>query len=77
MTNKVLDVNSDCHELIEAYQGYYEDAIESVEDKRAWAVRKILADSPKERLHVYLEWNGILGYTESIYKVAASAMIAI
>lgn len=31
---------------------------------------QIIVDSPKERLERYLEWNGIQGYTSSIYEIA-------
>jgi hypothetical protein len=30
----------------------------------------ILDASPKERLSVYLRWNGIFGYTETIFAIA-------
>lgn len=35
-----------------------------------WIEHKIVTDDPKTRLQIYLEWNGILGYTDSIYDIA-------
>jgi len=59
--------------LIEAYKGYYENNFEhgigGVPDL-TWVREKIANDLPKEHLRVYLEWNGILGWTEQIYNVA-------
>lgn len=31
---------------------------------------RIINDSPGQRLAVYLEWHGIIGYTETIYSIA-------
>lgn len=31
---------------------------------------QIIVDTPKERLAIYLEWNGILGYSDSIFDIA-------
>lgn len=42
--------------LIEAYKGVYED--------------ELLADSPQERLATYLQWGGIIGFTETIWAIA-------
>lgn len=30
----------------------------------------IICATPEERLRVYLEWNGILGFTQTIYSIA-------
>lgn len=38
--------------------------------RRNRAIEEIVAATPLERLEVYLEWNGILGYSEMIYYVA-------
>lgn len=69
--------------LEEAYLGYYEDEMaadltvpmEEPEHAKAWVLNKISLDTPKERLRVYLEWNGILGYSEVIYAVATGKML--
>ena len=72
------------NDLIEAYKGYYEDDREALRLAKEhfkvdiitdaqfgeWIVYKILTDSHKERLERYLEWNGIQGYTNSIYEIA-------
>lgn len=34
-----------------------------------WIARKIKSHSPKERLEVYLTWNGIIGYTNRIWSI--------
>lgn len=70
--------------LVEAYNGYYEDervveqddgSLKNVseftkEEWTTWLHWKIIRDSPKERLERYLEWNGISGYTNTIYDIA-------
>lgn len=72
------------NDLIEAYKGYYEkESIlpwtnaeagyvlmgpDAAIDK--WVREKIESDSPKERLAIYLEWNGILGYTNRIWELS-------
>lgn len=60
------------NDLIEAYEGYYEDECTPTgELPNAEAVlNRILSHSPKERLEVYLEWNGILGYTDRIWEIS-------
>lgn len=35
-----------------------------------YATRAILADSPRKHLEVYLQWNGILGYSGTIWDLA-------
>lgn len=42
--------------------------------QKEWAIKKIRSHSPKERLEVYLEWNGILGYTSRIYELATGEL---
>jgi hypothetical protein len=74
------------NDLIEAYVGYYEDewleefhnevagANVADEEWKTWsrnrAIQKIVNHTPKRRLEVYLEWNGILGYIGRIYELA-------
>lgn len=65
------------HYLIEAYEGYYEDemakdlthVIEEPEHSREWVLRKMWNHTSKERLEIYLHWNGIIGWTDQILKV--------
>ena len=72
--------------LIEAYKGYYEDEWQDEFSRspdgagnfamtyQQWLTKKteetIKADTPKRRLEIYLEWNGILGYTEIIWDLS-------
>lgn len=66
------------NDLVEAYEGFYEDEMandltvpmEEPEDTRAWVEAKIRGHSARERLEVYLEWNGILGYTGRIWDIS-------
>lgn len=64
------------NDLIEAYKGYYEDEWrptqdpQNQEDYDTWVRARIATDTPKERLGVYLEWNGIFGYTNRIWKIS-------
>lgn len=74
------------NDLIEAYVGHYEDEWmaelyeevggQNVEEDahEAWmkarATREIINHTPKRRLEIYLEWNGILGYGSRIFEVA-------
>lgn len=67
------------NDLIEAYKGYYEDEwallISQEESFVLERIREtILHDTPKKRLEVYLEWNGILGYTNRIYELATGEL---
>lgn len=70
------------NDLMEAYRGYYEDEMaadltspmEEPEHEIAWCKAKIMSDSPKERLQVYLHWNGIIGYTYRIYEIATGEL---
>lgn len=55
--------------LVEAFKGYYD--LEGDEPERA-AIGIIQSADHKERLRVYLEWNGILGYTESVFDIATN-----
>lgn len=62
------------NDLIEAYKGYYEDELEQVVPwtdaaVNSWVIDKIRSHTPKERLEVYLEWNGILGYSSRIWEI--------
>lgn len=72
-------------DLIEAYMGVYEDDLlrahrvtfassPEVQDFNQWAEGKvpamIRAETPKERLDTYLQWNGILGFTSAIFAIA-------
>lgn len=73
-------MNKICNDLIEAYKGYYEDEIirdynqqqpiEMAGWESHWVANKIQSHSPKERLEVYLEWNGILGWTNRIWEIS-------
>lgn len=68
------------NDLIEAYKGYYENEWHPTEDPQnqkdydVYVRNRIEADSPKERLEVYLEWNGILGYTNRIFELATGEL---
>lgn len=63
--------------LIEAYEGYYEDEMardltspmEEPEHVREWVLTRIYNHNPRERLAIYLEWNGILGWTNQIIHI--------
>jgi len=35
-----------------------------------WVEEAIRTATPKERLAIYLEWNGILGWTEMIWSIS-------
>lgn len=75
--SKTLDLETECHDLIEAYEGFYEEILEDEDDAANWVRRKILDDSPKERMRIYCEWNGIINYHDRIYLYATSGIIAI
>lgn len=49
--------------LIEAYVGFYE-----LTPERAEAMLR--AHDRKQRLAVYLVWNGIIGWADSIWQIA-------
>lgn len=52
--------------LIEAYQGYHEVSREKA--------KMMIADASKdERLEVYLEWNGIIGWSRQILSILEAA----
>lgn len=58
--------------LLEAYLGFYETELSHIssEEKRIKEARRLMtAHSRKERLAVFLTWNGIIGYTESICRI--------
>lgn len=79
MSKTVIKISND---LIEAYEGYYEDEMaadltspmEEPEDARNWAINKIISHTPKERLEIYLEWNGIIGYADRTYQIATGEL---
>ena len=71
------------NDLIEAYKGFYEDELNiyghaksqesgmSAETHIDLKVQiMIKSHTPKERLEVYLMWNGILGYTNTIWEIS-------
>jgi len=70
------------NDLIEAYKGYYEDELERDHSREwpngpvtletytfNWVDVKIRSHTSKERLEVYLHWNGIIGYTNRIWEI--------
>lgn len=70
------------NDLIEAYKGYYEDewmyeqgeyqVDPTIPDE--WVIEKIMCHTPKQRLEVYLEWNGLIGYYSRIYELATGEL---
>lgn len=62
------------NDLMAAYGGTYEreDYPEAWTDEqyRQAIADKIKSHTPKERLAVYLNWNGIIGYTGRIWEIA-------
>lgn len=56
--------------LINAYQGYYDHLENS--DKEEKIKSLIRTHNPKERLAVYLVWNGIINHTEEIFTIATT-----
>lgn len=56
------------NDLIEAYVGMFGDKEDRNYDART-PEEHIMSHSPKERLEVYLEWNGILGYSSRIWEI--------
>lgn len=69
------------NDLVEVYRGFYENEIALAYRGRGlinnwkafemdWIERKIGSHSNEERLGVYLEWNGIIGYDSAIYDIA-------
>lgn len=59
--------------------GYYEDdwtyehgeySTNPKKDLMNWCQEKIQKDTIEERLNVFLEWNGIIGYTGMIYSIS-------
>lgn len=54
--------------------GEFPDSVLSFESwLMLWINRKIVADSPMERLRVYLHWNGIHGYDGAIFAIATGS----
>lgn len=72
--------------LIEAYMGAYEDDLaydcekefEGKEadqhEKQGWVrekiIEKIISHTPEQRLEMYCNWNGIIGYHNYLYRIA-------
>lgn len=67
--------------LMNAYKGKYEDEIiaewnGALDDdggrafEHDWVIQKIGSHSNLERLEVYCEWNGIIGYASTLYHMA-------
>lgn len=54
--------------LIEAYMGHFEI-------EREDAIKRILWDSCYKRLEVYTMWNGIIGFTDDLYRIATQATL--
>lgn len=70
MTKKDLFSN----DLIEAFRGYYESEWALLKDQSEENIRfhiemTIAMKTCKERLEIYLEWNGIIGYTSRIWEI--------
>lgn len=59
-----------CNDLIEAYKGVHEDELMGSVVDTETAIEMIKSDSPKKRLEIYLQWNGILGYTNRIWEIS-------
>lgn len=83
MANQYRDLRKVISEdLIEAYSGVYEDEMasdltvlmEEPEHETEWVVSKILSDTPQRRLEVYMEWNGIIGYSDRAYELATGQL---
>lgn len=85
MDTPVFKIRND---LIEAYKGYYEDERTVVqndgsfkqvidftkEEWEIWITWRILTDQPAERLERYCEWNGILGYSTTLFDIATGKL---
>ena len=55
------------HYLIEAYLGRHE--LDDTPEARAEVVEEIRSHATHERLKVFLEWEGIIGYTDQILAI--------
>lgn len=56
------------HCLYEAYEGYYKDEMAGdPEDTREWIIDKIAGHNPRERLSIYLRWNGVTNWDQQIF----------
>ncbi len=67
MTQNVLKFSND---LLQAYVGIYD-----LEESPYVEIQiRILKDTPEQRLEVYLEWNGILGYTQRILHITKGGL---
>lgn len=73
--------------LFEAYRNYYEEELKIEYDRTEYTeapdkfinrrVRQIILEhTPKQRLEVYLEWEGIMGWTETVYNLAIGNIYA-
>lgn len=69
MSTPVFKIRND---LIEAYKGIFEDRMEYPDDNAVHM--HILNSTPLERLEVYCEWNGIIGYASSLYDIATGKL---
>lgn len=64
------------NDLVQAYEGRFphEDYPHmSEEEWKAEIGRMIIDHDAKQRLEVYLEWNGILGYSNRIFELATGS----
>lgn len=58
------------------YEGFKTHAADNeMVPYKEWSYKRaekvIRAHTPKQRLAIYLEWNGILGYTETIWDISS------
>lgn len=80
MSDQIFKFRND---LIEAYKGHYEGKLVGLPDGSykgtsqfseqeliEWVQWQIIEHSAKERLEIYLEWEGIIGFTNGIYDIA-------
>ena len=68
-----MKIHKNIHnDLIKAYEGYYDDSLKKELEYEGYkdVEEMIRAHSPKKRLEVYLEWNGILGWTGRIWDIS-------
>lgn len=60
------------NDLMKAYRDHYSSGINPPSDEEIQVL--ILSHSNKERLNIYLEANGIIGYTKRIYEIAVGGL---
>ena len=75
--------------LIQAYMGYNERLYRNEYSKllregkttakyehaaRVFAFAAIQVDSPKRRLEIYCNWNGLIGYAAVLFQIATDAI---